>query len=84
MACSGSPSIHGSIPALMIDALGLGVQMMVLNWERHGPVPAVIDQAPEPSDAEQPKAFSLIEAIQAIDAGLVRCPLGSSGDHHVQ
>src|SRR6266496_550279 len=33
---------------------------LVLNRQRRRPIPAVIDEAPEPLDAEQPKTFSLV------------------------
>ena len=36
---------------------------LVLNWQRHGPVPAAVDQSPEPLGAEQPKAFILVQAL---------------------
>jgi hypothetical protein len=37
---------------------------LVLDRQRCGPVPAVLDQAPDSSGAEQSKAFSLVEALR--------------------
>src|ERR1700722_4469563 len=56
----------------------------VLNWQRHGPVPAAVDQSPEPLGTEQAKAFSLVQALhdprRVLPAGLHDTePKGSPG-----